>query len=887
MNNKVFISYAHLDAEICRNVCDLFRRKGVDIWHDEEGLPPEAEDFNDEIEAAIDASPFFVCVWTQNIKHSDYCGKELKRALEWKKREPKKRSVFVFKMEGSLDDLRDLPPGCNILCTGDNFVYAFTQEKLENAVDKVAEYLFGKLECGEEYNIAVQKLSRYAENELSKYQNIQDRISRVIECDGKCTDIVTIMTDLKNGHNLLLEGKRGCGKTLILLSIHKALLQQLRATLTQNDPETGDIYIPVYAKLDELWGVSTVVNRVVFSICKMCDVPYCTDKHIKYIFILDGNLGSSRGNLPEAANLLIDPKSGAYSKIIGHCDNLLLPCDYKKLSVQLLSFAEIVSYITSNISDATMVSKFFYGLLKRDFEDSCIEENDRNAYFLIIKKIYSIFKNDNSFEKGGSFRSDVDGFYDLNLARTTQRGRLPAKLTEEEVCTWKRLIICNEVFSAIRNPYYLQWLVKLYLAEKDFTFPHQLKTLHAMIGKKTIASLPIDEDLRQKIIVIYLHTLATSMQEKYGENHLISRDEFRNIIHLTNFEQVISLLTNNEVLLQVGTDLIFAQSFFYDYFLLYTGDNSSINLEANLRTCAKADLVQNFFAFISNTDPPNSNEEDPIELAARIIFEERGAINLTTGEKELVYQIARNRYQLSNSYIRKASIMTGIGLLFDDMTLILSDENLFNLENKELWIHINKNDYLLKYPVSNFFFQKFVRGGYQNKTYWRFGTQSLLLENGRKRSRPLPIDESNTKIFSISNCPVVGITWYEARAFCNWLEEKIGNTELSVELPSIDDVEILMRGRLDGKNFNGKNGINFEHTSPVGLFVSRDDEFADLIGNVWEWSNTGYEFEGDYIQVCYGGAWGKQIDADHIKTTYPARLSSNNIGFRVIVKRKI
>ena len=90
MNNKVFISYAHLDAEICRNVCDLFRRKGVDIWHDEEGLPPEAEDFNDEIEAAIDASPFFVCVWTHNIKHSDYCGKELKRALEWKKREPKK-----------------------------------------------------------------------------------------------------------------------------------------------------------------------------------------------------------------------------------------------------------------------------------------------------------------------------------------------------------------------------------------------------------------------------------------------------------------------------------------------------------------------------------------------------------------------------------------------------------------------------------------------------------------------------------------------------------------------------------------------------------------------------------------------------------------------------
>lgn len=45
MEQKIFISYAHSDAEICRKICDLIRAQGLDIWHDEEGLPPEAEDF--------------------------------------------------------------------------------------------------------------------------------------------------------------------------------------------------------------------------------------------------------------------------------------------------------------------------------------------------------------------------------------------------------------------------------------------------------------------------------------------------------------------------------------------------------------------------------------------------------------------------------------------------------------------------------------------------------------------------------------------------------------------------------------------------------------------------------------------------------------------------
>ena len=65
------------------------------------------------------------------------------------------------------------------------------------------------------------------------------------------------------------------------------------------------------------------------------------------------------------------------------------------------------------------------------------------------------------------------------------------------------------------------------------------------------------------------------------------------------------------------------------------------------------------------------------------------------------------------------------------------------------------------------------------------------------------------------------------------------------------------------RQFNGLNSCPFNSTTPVGIFASSGDVFLDLLGNVWEWAEDGYEFYRDYIQSCYGGAWGKVVDEVH------------------------
>lgn len=154
--------------------------------------------------------------------------------------------------------------------------------------------------------------------------------------------------------------------------------------------------------------------------------------------------------------------------------------------------------------------------------------------------------------------------------------------------------------------------------------------------------------------------------------------------------------------------------------------------------------------------------------------------------------------------------------------------------------------------------------------------------------------------------PVVGICWFEARAYCKWLSAQTGT---HFELPTEVQFEAAARG-LEGRaypygaKFMVSRCNTFEshirRTTPIGLFDNATPEGVyDLTGNAYAWTTSIYnsqQFPYPYKaddgrenlnsiaeRVLRGGAWGIiQHDARSA-----ARFSSDPayryylIGFRV------
>ncbi len=123
----------------------------------------------------------------------------------------------------------------------------------------------------------------------------------------------------------------------------------------------------------------------------------------------------------------------------------------------------------------------------------------------------------------------------------------------------------------------------------------------------------------------------------------------------------------------------------------------------------------------------------------------------------------------------------------------------------------------------------------------------------RRRSEPACWHDERT---NSPTQPVVGVCWYEARAYCAWLSAQVGER---FRLPTEVEWEAAARG-LSGRGYPW--GETFEldcantweahvrRTTPVGVFPRGDtpEGVADLAGNVYEWTASLW---------CTAGANGK------------------------------
>ncbi len=170
--------------------------------------------------------------------------------------------------------------------------------------------------------------------------------------------------------------------------------------------------------------------------------------------------------------------------------------------------------------------------------------------------------------------------------------------------------------------------------------------------------------------------------------------------------------------------------------------------------------------------------------------------------------------------------------------------------------------------------------------------------------------------FNHPSRPVVGITWFEARAYCAWLSAQTGEP---YDLPSEVEREAAARGKKGrvyayGDAFDSARCNTFEthirRTTPVGVFPDGRSPAGiyDLSGNVWEWTSTvwGKELnkpdypypydaadgredpaDGDSRRVVRGGSWyGYQYFARAASRVriHPTERFDNN-GFRLVVRR--
>ncbi len=206
-----------------------------------------------------------------------------------------------------------------------------------------------------------------------------------------------------------------------------------------------------------------------------------------------------------------------------------------------------------------------------------------------------------------------------------------------------------------------------------------------------------------------------------------------------------------------------------------------------------------------------------------------------------------------------------------------------------------------RYPITVAQYNTFVEaGGYAKQQYWtKAGWQ------WRKENQIEGPDEYRA-VFQTSNHPQVGISWYEAVAFCNWLTDVV---QYEVRLPTESEWELAARNT-DGRNYPwgakfsadrcNMNETGIESTSAVGLFPNGNAlcGAADMSGNVWEWCSTQWQsnyekyqervkedLEGDSGRVLRGGSFNVNVNGARCayRNDVSPHVRYGSFGFRVLL----
>ena len=153
--------------------------------------------------------------------------------------------------------------------------------------------------------------------------------------------------------------------------------------------------------------------------------------------------------------------------------------------------------------------------------------------------------------------------------------------------------------------------------------------------------------------------------------------------------------------------------------------------------------------------------------------------------------------------------------------------------------------------------------------------------------------------------PVVGMCWFEARAYCAWLSAQTGQT---FRLPTEAEWEAAARGvqcrrYAFGDDFDAARCNTFEthirRTTPIGVFPGGEtpEGLVDMTGNTWDWTSslyTPYPYDAadgredpsppGARRVVRGGSWyDDQVFARaSYRDDYAPGDRNDDLGLRVV-----
>ena len=240
-------------------------------------------------------------------------------------------------------------------------------------------------------------------------------------------------------------------------------------------------------------------------------------------------------------------------------------------------------------------------------------------------------------------------------------------------------------------------------------------------------------------------------------------------------------------------------------------------------------------------------------------------------------------------------------------TYTIGDDKSDYDDEKPRQVIIKRPFRLARYPITNVQYQSFIDAADRDDREWWVD---------------IPADEQKFSEpgFPYANHPRETVSWYQALAFCRWLNDKLrrgllqnkalAGGDYELRLPHEYEWEVAARWpnqtveeriypwgtEFDAAKANTYEGDRIGQTTSVGIYPAGKNvalELYDLSGNVWEWCLNKYSQPEETAvdnssRVLRGGAWySSQFNARAAyRFGYDPDNRNNYLGFRVVVVRR-